>query len=67
MLYDLVLPVPPFLACRAFGDMEFKGKAGLKLLLQKGIDFELWDKKFADSRCTTRTATTSEPAAACYL
>ena len=36
--------------CRAFGDMEFKGQAGLKLLLQKGIDFELWDQKFADSR-----------------
>lgn len=36
---------------RAFGDMEFKGQAGLKLLLQKGIEFELWDQAFADSRC----------------
>ena len=31
--------------------MEFKGQEGLKLLLQKGIDFELWDQSFADSRC----------------
>ena len=30
--------------------MEFKGQEGLKLLLQKGIDFELWDQSFADSR-----------------
>lgn len=30
--------------------MEFKGQEGLKLLLQKGLDFGLWDQKFADSR-----------------
>lgn len=36
--------------CRAFGDMEFKGQEGLQLLLQKGLDFGLWDQKFADSR-----------------
>lgn len=46
---------------RAFGDMEFKGQAGLKLLLQKGIDFELWDQKFADSRHFTGNPVTAQP------
>lgn len=36
---------------RAFGDMEFKGQEGLRLLLEKGLDFGLWDQQFADSRC----------------
>lgn len=43
-------PHAPGFWCRAFGDMEFKGQEGLKLLLQKGLDFGLWDQKFADSR-----------------
>lgn len=46
---------------RAFGDMEFKGQAGLKLLLQKGIEFELWDQAFADSRRFTGAPVTADP------
>lgn len=40
--------------------MEFKGQEGLKLLLQKGIDFELWDQKFADSRLGLRTSSRTQ-------
>ncbi|KAL4422071.1 hypothetical protein ABPG77_001539 [Micractinium sp. CCAP 211/92] len=46
---------------RAFGDMEFKGQEGLKLLLQKGLDFGLWDQKFADSRRFTGNPVTAQP------
>lgn len=46
---------------RAFGDMEFKGQEGLKLLLQKGLDFGLWDQKFADSRRFTGDPVTAQP------
>lgn len=30
--------------------MEFKGAQGLQMLLEKGLDFGLWDQAFADSR-----------------
>lgn len=53
-------PLPAAAHHRAFGDMEFKGQEGLQLLLQKGIDFELWDQSFADSRW----AAAGHPAAA---
>lgn len=37
--------------------MEFKGQEGLKMLLEKGLDFGLWDQKFADSRCVRLSVT----------
>ncbi|KAL4458266.1 hypothetical protein ABPG75_013131 [Micractinium tetrahymenae] len=46
---------------RAFGDMEFKGQEGLKMLLQKGLEFGLWDQKFADSRRFTGDPVTAQP------
>lgn len=46
---------------RAFGDMEFKGEEGLQMLLAKGLDFGLWDQKFADSKRFTGNPVTAQP------
>ena len=45
---ELAHPIPlraPPRCSRAFGDAEFKDDAGLKRMLARGVEYELWDEE----------------------